>query len=85
MPRPATPIGQLTEREQDVARLMACGYTNPRIAEELGITFATAKWYVSQVIAKLGAMKRELDNNGLVAFGMHQLTLVPDRCYSNLA
>ncbi len=59
MPRPATPIGQLTEREEDVARLMARGYTNPQIAEELGITFATAKWYVSQVIARLDATSRE--------------------------
>ena len=59
MPRPATPIGQLTEREEDVARLMARGYTNPQIAEELGITFSTAKWYVSQVIARLDATSRE--------------------------
>ncbi|MCA9844994.1 MAG: helix-turn-helix transcriptional regulator [Dehalococcoidia bacterium] len=59
MPRPPTPIGHLTDRERDVARLLARGYTNPRIAEELGITFATAKWYVSQVISKLGASSRE--------------------------
>ncbi len=38
---------------------MARGYTNPQIAEELGITFATAKWYVSQVIARLDATSRE--------------------------
>ena len=59
MPRPATPIGQLTDREQDVARLLARGKTNPEIAEELGITFAIAKWYVSQVLARLDASSRE--------------------------
>lgn len=49
----------LTEREREVARLMAAGLTNAEIAERLGITFATAKWHVSQVLGKLEVTSRE--------------------------
>lgn len=49
----------LTEREQEVARLMASGLTNPEIAQRLGISFGTAKWHVSQVLAKTGARRRD--------------------------
>jgi len=52
-------LDRLTEREQDVARLMARGLTNGEIANELGIGFSTAKTHVSQVIAKLGVATRE--------------------------
>jgi uncharacterized protein YjbI with pentapeptide repeats/DNA-binding CsgD family transcriptional regulator len=52
-------VRALTEREREVARLMAKGQTNPQIAEDLGITLNTAKWHVSQVIAKLGVATRE--------------------------
>lgn len=55
----ATRFDDLTPREQQVARLMAKGFTNPQIADELGITFNTAKWHVSQVIAKTGSSSRE--------------------------
>jgi DNA-binding CsgD family transcriptional regulator len=49
----------LTEREHDIARLVAGGLTNAEIAERLGITFATAKWHVSQVLSKLEVDSRE--------------------------
>lgn len=49
----------LTAREEEVAALMARGLTNGQIADELGITFNTAKWHVSQVISKLGVSSRE--------------------------
>ncbi|MCA9843786.1 MAG: hypothetical protein KC482_10235 [Dehalococcoidia bacterium] len=52
-------ITALTAREQEVAALMARGQTNGEIAEQLGITFNTAKWHVSQVIAKLDVSTRE--------------------------
>jgi len=50
---------RLTERELEVLALVGRGRTNGQIAEELGITFATAKWYVSQLISKEGVSSRE--------------------------
>lgn len=49
----------LTAREYDVYALIGRGFTNGQIADELGLTFATAKWYVSQVIARCGVASRE--------------------------
>ncbi|UEA60882.1 LuxR C-terminal-related transcriptional regulator [Gordonia otitidis] len=48
----------LTRREQDVIALAALGYTNARIAEELGIGTQTAKGYMKDVLRKLGASSR---------------------------
>jgi len=55
----AAKAAHLTEREQEVAGLLHDGLTNGEIAEHLGISFTTAKWHVSQVLAKLGAERRE--------------------------
>jgi len=49
----------LTEREREVLDLIARGRTNGEIAEKLGLSFWTAKWYVSEVISKLGVTSRE--------------------------
>ena len=43
-----------TAREREVLDLIARGHTNGEIAGELGISFATAKWHVSELITKLG-------------------------------
>src|SRR5690606_29688800 len=43
----------LTRREREVLRLVAAGYSNRRIAEELYITAKTASVHVSRIIAKL--------------------------------
>jgi hypothetical protein len=43
----------------EVLELVARGYTNPQIAERLGITLDGAKWHVREIIAKLGASSRE--------------------------
>ncbi|MEW2490615.1 AAA family ATPase [Streptomyces sp. NPDC048411] len=48
----------LTRREQDVHRLVAAGYTNRRIAEELYISPKTASVHVSNILAKLGVSSR---------------------------
>jgi len=56
-PSGALPEG-ITPREAEVLGLMARGFTNPQIAEELGITRGTAKVHVQNIIAKLGVSDR---------------------------
>jgi two-component system response regulator NreC len=48
----------LTEREREVVRLIADGYTNPEIAERLGIAERTVKTYRARAIEKLGFSSR---------------------------
>lgn len=48
-----------TEREREVLDLIVRGHTNGEIAEELDISFATAKWHVSELIGKVGVSSRE--------------------------
>ena len=48
-----------TSRQKDVLRLIARSRTNPEIASELGIGFASAKWHVSEVLSQLGVLSRE--------------------------
>ena len=45
----------LTDREQEVARRVAAGHTNPAIARELGIALRTVKLYRQRAVEKLGA------------------------------
>lgn len=49
---------ELTKREAEVLRLMARGWDNQRIAEEMNITHQTIKNYVSRIYAKLGVTSR---------------------------
>lgn len=62
----------LTPREQDVHRLVAAGFTNRRIAEELYISPKTASVHVSNILAKLGVAGR-----GEAAALAHRLRLYP--------
>ena len=48
----------LTEREQEVLRLVARGLPNKRIARELGVSEKTVKTHVSNILAKLGVDDR---------------------------
>jgi len=48
----------LTARETVVLRLMALGHGNKEIASRLGISEHTAKFPVTSVLAKLGAVSR---------------------------
>jgi NarL family two-component system response regulator LiaR len=53
MPSGSSPFTELTERELEVLRLIARGYTNQKIAESLVITVGTVKGHVSNILSKL--------------------------------
>jgi DNA-binding NarL/FixJ family response regulator len=48
----------LTERENDVLKLIAGGLSNKEIARELGIGEKTVKTHVSNILSKLGVLSR---------------------------
>jgi PAS domain S-box-containing protein len=58
---PATPFPhphQLTPRELDVLRLLACGLTTDVIAATFGISPVTARNHITKIMEKLGAATR---------------------------
>lgn len=48
----------LTQREEEILRLLARGRSNKEIAEQLYLTEGTVKNYISRIYAKLGARDR---------------------------
>lgn len=69
----SSPVAEsLTEREIDVLRLVAQGYSNPQIAGELCITVNTVKSHLKNILSKL-----QLDNRTQVATYAVQSGLVP--------
>jgi two-component system, NarL family, response regulator NreC len=48
----------LTRREAGVAKLLAQGYTNRQIAEELGLSVRTAETHRANIMSKLGVTSR---------------------------
>ncbi|MGA4838366.1 response regulator [Streptomyces sp. G45] len=55
---PPVEVGGITGREREVLALVGGGLTNTEIAERLSISVATAKTYVTRLLAKLGARDR---------------------------
>jgi two-component system, NarL family, response regulator LiaR len=53
-----TLINELSDREQEILRLLAQGLTNAEIAEKLFLTRGTVRNYVSAILAKLGVEDR---------------------------
>ncbi|SDM23692.1 two component transcriptional regulator, LuxR family [Geodermatophilus siccatus] len=53
-----TPLQALTEREREVLALVGRGLSNQEIAQELFLSPATARTYVSRLLTRLGARDR---------------------------
>jgi len=51
-------LDQLTEQEQRILALIAEGYTNRQIAEQVHLAEKTVKNYVSNILSKLGMARR---------------------------
>jgi two-component system response regulator NreC len=58
MSAPLTMPLQLTPREHEVATLLAYGFTNTEIAEQLTISIRTAEMHRANAMRKLGVVSR---------------------------
>ena len=73
---PATPppeLAELTEREREIMTLVARGYSNAEIADQLVISPLTAKTHVSNILGKLDCR----DRSGLVALAYESGLIAP--------
>jgi NarL family two-component system response regulator LiaR len=58
-PAPEHTVGRdLTPRERDVLAILVEGLTNAEIADRLGVSRATIKAHVSNILSKLGVSNR---------------------------
>jgi non-specific serine/threonine protein kinase len=71
----APPLGALTQREHEVAVLVAHGMTNRQVAEALVIAEGTARIHVERILAKLGFSSRRQLTSWAIEQGL--LTIRP--------
>jgi DNA-binding NarL/FixJ family response regulator len=70
------PMGALSERETEVVVLAARGFSNARIAEELGVAEATVKRHLANIYEKVGVHSRtEVVRTALLEqwIGIHEI------------
>jgi LuxR family transcriptional regulator, maltose regulon positive regulatory protein len=51
-------IDALNAREMEILTMVATGMMNSQIADEVGLTLGTVKWYLQQIYMKLGVNRR---------------------------
>src|SRR5690606_2867215 len=51
--------GRFNEREREILTLVAAGLRDREVAERLGMTEGTVKWYLQQVYDKIGTRRRQ--------------------------
>lgn len=56
--RPADPLGELTEKERDILKLVGEGLTNREIGERLHLSEKTVKHYITNILEKLQVRSR---------------------------
>jgi DNA-binding NarL/FixJ family response regulator len=61
------PLDTLTPREREVLQLIAEGFSNPAIAERLGITRRSTEKYVSAIFAKLDLPDTGIEHRRVLA------------------
>ena len=57
-PAPPSPKGELSDRESEVMRLIAQGFTNTEISAQLGVSVKTVETYKARSMDKLGLRSR---------------------------
>jgi DNA-binding NarL/FixJ family response regulator len=73
--RPGAPRGDLSDREQDVLRLIARGHTNREIAAQLDVSIKTVETHKARAMDKLGVDSRA----GIVAHAIREGWLSDER------
>lgn len=56
--RPVDPLGELTERERDILKLVGQGLTNREIGEHIHLSEKTIKHYITNILQKLQVRSR---------------------------
>ncbi len=65
--RRRNPIDDLTDREGEVLALMAQGFTNRAVAEQMSVGNATVEKHTSSIFVKLGLEQRATDHRRVLA------------------